>query len=51
LTLEKHAIHGIDNWHLDSLSRGQLARALRGDDSFRDRFSVPENFFQRSPLP
>jgi hypothetical protein len=51
LTLEKYAINGIDNWHLNSLSRSQLARTLRGDDSLRHRFPVLENVVQLPSLP
>ena len=40
LTLEQYAVHGIDDRHLDSFTGRELARALRGDYTFRDGLLV-----------
>src|SRR5882762_3455353 len=51
LTLEEYSVHGINNWHFHSLACRELASALRGDNSFRDGFSVLQDIFEPSSLP
>src|SRR5205085_9211076 len=51
LTLEQYSIHCVDNWHLNSFTPRQLARALRRDHTFGDSLSTAQDFLKLSPLP
>src|SRR5690349_24697862 len=50
MAVEENAVHGCDDWHLDSLSMRERVCAPGGRHAFGDRLLARQRFAQRRTL-